>query len=176
MKTADHKNTDPRLVETRRLIILETSSWLQQIQWADHTLLLNCIKFLTALSRVGHMVFRTLAHSLPGKGIKAILFSVQFSSVQSLSRVWLFATPWTAARQASLYITNCWRLPKPMSIESVMPSKHLILCRPLFFLPSIFHRIRVFSIRVSSSHQVTKVWEFQLQHQSLQWIPRTDLF
>ena len=68
---------------------------------------------------------------------------VQFSSV--LSRVWLFETPWTAGYQASLSITNCRSLPKIMSIESVMPSNHLILCNPLLLLPSIFPRIRVFS-------------------------------
>ena len=68
-----------------------------------------------------------------------------FSSVQSLSRVQLFATPWTAARQASLSITNSWSLPKLMSIESVMPSNHLILYRPLLLLPSIFPSIRIFS-------------------------------
>ena len=71
--------------------------------------------------------------------------SHQFSSVQSLSRVSLFATPWTAAHQASLSITNSWSLLKLMSIESVMPSNHLILCRHLLLLPSIFPRIRVFS-------------------------------
>ena len=65
-------------------------------------------------------------------------------SVQSLNRVWLFATPWTAAHQASLFITNSWSPLKPMSIESVMPSNHLILCRPLL-LPSVFPSIRVFS-------------------------------
>ena len=65
--------------------------------------------------------------------------------VQSLSCVRLFATPWTAARQASLAIPNSWSLPKPMSIESVMPSNHLILCRPLLLPPSIFASIRVFS-------------------------------
>ena len=70
---------------------------------------------------------------------------VQFSSVQSLSRVRLFVTPWTAAHQASLSITNSWSPPKPMSIESVMPSNHLILCHPLLLLPSIFPSIRVFS-------------------------------
>ena len=69
----------------------------------------------------------------------------QFSSVQSLSCVWLFVTPWTAARQASLSITNSRSLPKLMSIESVMPSNHLILCHPLLLLPSIFPSIRVFS-------------------------------
>ena len=69
----------------------------------------------------------------------------QFSSVQLLSRVQLFATPWTAACQASLSITNSWSLPKLMSIELVRPSKHLILCHPLLLLPSIFPSIRVFS-------------------------------
>ena len=64
--------------------------------------------------------------------------SKQFSSVQSLSHVRLFATPWTAAHQASLSITNSWSLLKPMSIESVMPSHHLILCHPLLLPPSIF--------------------------------------
>ena len=66
-----------------------------------------------------------------------IYMSVQFSSVQSLSRVWLFATPWTAAGQASLSIIKSQSLPKPVSIESVMASNHLILCRPLPLLPSI---------------------------------------
>ena len=67
------------------------------------------------------------------------------SSVQSLSHVWLFATPWTAARQASLSITNSQSLFKLISIKSVMPSNHLILCRPLLLPPSIFPSIRVFS-------------------------------
>ena len=75
----------------------------------------------------------------------SMYYSVQFSSVQSLSPVWLFVTPWTTACQASLSITNSWSLLKPMSIESVMPSNHLILCRPLLLLPSIFPSIRVFS-------------------------------
>ena len=67
------------------------------------------------------------------------------SYVQLLSRVWLFATPWTAAHQASLSITNSWSLLKLMSIESVMPSNHLILCHPLLLPPSIFPSIKVFS-------------------------------
>ena len=71
--------------------------------------------------------------------------SPQFSSVQSLSHVRLFVTPWTVAHQASLSLTNSWSLLKLMSIESVMPSSHLILCRPLLLLPSIFSSIRVFS-------------------------------
>ena len=74
------------------------------------------------------------------------LLDIQFSSVQSLSHVWLFVTQWTAARQASLSITNTWSIPKPMSIELVMPSNHFILCRPLLLLPSIFPSIRVFPV------------------------------
>ena len=70
---------------------------------------------------------------------------VQFSSVQSLSHVRLFTTPWTTARQASLFIINSQSPPKPMSIESVMPSNHLILCCPLLLLLSIFPSVRVFS-------------------------------
>ena len=69
----------------------------------------------------------------------------KFSSVQLLSHVRLFATPWTASRQASLSITNSQSLLKLMSIESVMPSNHLILCCPLFLMPSIFPNVRVFS-------------------------------
>ena len=69
----------------------------------------------------------------------------QFSSVQSLSHVWLFATPWIAARQASLSITNSRRSVKLKSIESVMPSSHLILCHPFLLLPPIPPSIRVFS-------------------------------
>ena len=70
---------------------------------------------------------------------------IQFSSVQLLNRVLLFGTPWTAAHQASLSVTNSWSLFKLISIESVMPSSHLILCHPLLLLPSIFPSIRVFS-------------------------------
>ena len=94
-------------------------------------------------------------------------------SVQSLSCGQLFVTPRTTARQASLSIINSWSLPKLKSIESVMPSNHLILCRPLLLLPSIFHQ-GLFKW-VSFSHQVAKVLEFQLQHQSFQWTPRTHL-
>ena len=80
-------------------------------------------------------------------------------SVQSLSRIRLFATPCTAARQASLPITNSRSLLKLMSIESVMPSKHLILCRPLLLLPSIFPSIRVFS-KESVRIRWPKYWSF----------------
>ena len=83
-----------------------------------------------------------------------------FSSVQSLSRVWLLATPWTQARQASLSITNSWSLPKLMSIESVMPFNRLILCRPLLLLPSIFLSIRVFSNESALHIRWPKYWSF----------------
>ena len=102
-------------------------------------------------------------------------FSPGLSSVQLLSRVWLIATPWIAARQASRSITNSRSSLKFMSIESVMPSSHLILCRPLLLLPPIPPSIRVFSNESTLHHQVAKVLEFQLQHQSFQWTPRTDL-
>ena len=75
----------------------------------------------------------------------SIVFSFEFSSVQLLTSVQLFATPWTTARQASLSFTNSQSPSKPMSIELMMPSNHLILCRPLLLLPSIFPSIRVFS-------------------------------
>ena len=84
----------------------------------------------------------------------------QFSSVQSLSLVQLFATPWTAARQASLSITNSQSSPKPMSIKSVMPSSHFILCRPLLLLPSIFPSIRVFSNESALRIRWPKYWSF----------------
>ena len=82
------------------------------------------------------------------------------SSVQSLSRVRLFVTPWTAACQASLSITNSQSLPKLMSIESVMPSNHLILCHPLLLLPSIFPSIRVFSNESALHIRWPKYWSF----------------
>ena len=82
----------------------------------------------------------------------------QFNSVQSLSHVWLFATPWVTAHQASLSITNSRSLPKLMSIKLVMPSNHLILCNPLFLLPPIPPSIRVFS---SESAPVSLPWGVQ---------------
>ena len=86
--------------------------------------------------------------------------SVQFSSVQSLSRVWLFATPRTAARQASLSITNPRSSLRLMSIKSVMPSSHLILCHPLLLLPPIPSSIRVFSNESALRMQWPKYWSF----------------
>ena len=94
--------------------------------------------------------------------LSRVLYSkcYEFSSLQSLSRVWLFATPWTAACQANLSITNTWTLPKLMSIESVMPSNHLILCHPLLLLPSIFPSIRIFSNESPLLIRGPKYWSF----------------
>ena len=96
------------------------------------------------------------------------------SVFSSLSRARLFATPWTAAGQASLSITNAQSSHEPMSVESVMPSNHLILCHPFSSCSQSFPATGSFPMS-SSSHQVAKVLEFQLQHQSFQWTPRTDL-
>ena len=85
---------------------------------------------------------------------------VSISSVQLFSHVQLSATPWTVARQASLSITNCWSPPKRMSIESVIPSNHLILCRPLLRLPSIFPSISVFSNESALCIRWPKYWSF----------------
>ena len=88
------------------------------------------------------------------------MLQVQFSSVQSLSRVRLFVTPWTAAYQASLSITNSQSLLKLMPIELVMPSNHLILYHPLLLLPSIFPSIRVFSSESALRIRWPKYWSF----------------
>ena len=116
---------------------------------------------LTSLSMT---VFRSI--HIPASGIFVLLIS----SVQSLSRVRLFATPWIAARQASLSITNSRSLLKLMSIELEMPSSHLILSSPSLPAPNPSQHQGLFQW-VSSSHQVAKVLELQLQHQSFQWTP-----
>ena len=89
-----------------------------------------------------------------------LLIYLHISSVQLLSRVWLFVTPWTAAHQASLSVTNSRSLSKPMSIESVMLSSHLILCLPLLLLPSIFPSIRIFSNELALCITWPKYWSF----------------
>ena len=98
--------------------------------------------------------------NLSGYLILPYSLSVQFSSVQSLSRVQLFATPWTAARQASLSITNSWSLFKLVSVELLMPSNHLIICYPLLILPSIFPSIRVFSNESVLRIRWSKYWSY----------------
>ena len=110
---------------------------------------------------------------------KYSLCCIIFSSVQSLSRVWLFATPWITARQASLSITISQSSHKLKSIESVMPSSHLILCRPLLLLPPIPPSIRVFSNESTLCMRWPKYWSFsfsiipsRMMHQNTQdWSP-----
>ena len=93
-------------------------------------------------------------------GLSTRMHNSQFSSFQSLSSVRLFVTPWTAAHQASLSITNSWSMLKLMSIKSMMPSNHLILCCPLLLLPSIFPSIRVFSNESVLHIRWPKYWSF----------------
>ena len=88
------------------------------------------------------------------------IFKTWISSVQSLSHVQQFGTPWTAARWVSLSITNSWSLLKLMSIKQVMPSNHLILCRPLLLLSSILHSTRVFSNESALCIRWPKYWSF----------------
>ena len=97
---------------------------------------------------------------------KKVLIKLFFSSVQLLSCIRLFAIPWTAARQASRSITNSQSLPKPMSIESVMPSNHLIFCCPLLLLPSMFPSIRVFSNELAVRIRWPKYWPREREQQA----------
>ena len=101
----------------------------------------------------------------------ALVKNSWFSSVQSLSRVWFFMTPWIAARQASLSITNSQSSPKLMSIESVMPSSHLILWRPLLLLPPIPPSIRVFSNESTLCMRWPKYWSFSFSISPSKEIP-----
>ena len=99
-------------------------------------------------------------HSFIWQNTTKFCKTIQFSSVQSLSCVWFFATPWTTAHQASLSITNSRSPAKPMSIEWVMPSNHFILCRPFLLLSSICPRIRVFSNESALCIRWPKYWNF----------------
>ena len=120
-------------------------------------------------SKFGHYILLSLIFILA-----VLIYSlIQSSSVQSLSHVWLFVTPWTAAHLASLSITNSQSLLKLMSIESVMPSNHFILSSPSPPAFNLSQHQGLFK-SVSASHQVAKVLELQLQHQTFQWIFRTD--
>ena len=104
-----------------------------------------------------------------------VICSHQIRSDQLLSRVRLFATPWIAACQASLSITNSWSSPRLTSIESVMPSSHLVLCRPLLLLPPIPPSIRVFSNESTLCMRWPKYWSFSFSISPGKWIFRVDL-
>ena len=126
---------------------------------AIYYLLLTCQFLHSRLESLWEGELITVINGSQNLPLRSACIIIQFSSCQSLSCVWLFATPWTAARQASLSITSSWSLPKPMSIESVMPSNHLILCRPLL-PPSIFPSIRVFSNESALPIRWPKCWSF----------------
>ena len=119
-------------------------------------------------------------HFLPNRNLSIFLRVINieqrplFHRISSVAQ--LCPTLWdpTNHNMPGLPVHHPWSPSKPMSIESVRPSNHLILCRPLLLLPSIFPSIRVWKW-VNSSYQVAKILEFQLQHQSFQWTPRTDL-
>ena len=140
--------------------------WKQFVEWfktkktqmKTEVIQLRCV-YLSRVQLWGHHGLQTTrlfcAWIYPGR----ILEWVQFSTVQLLSHVWLFATPWTAACQASLSITNHQRPPKPMSMELVMPSNHLILGCPLL-LPSIFPNIRSISNESALRIRCPKYWSF----------------
>ena len=119
-----------------------------------------------------YCVAKAKFHNLHLEELMIVSCNLKFSSLQSLSRVWLFVTPWTAACQASLSITNSQSLLKLISIKLVMPSNHLILYCPLS--PPAFNLSQHQGLFqwVSSSHHVAKILE--LQYQSFQWIFRTD--
>ena len=122
-------------------------------------LLKGCTQYVSKFGKLsdGQRNGKASFHSNPKETQCQIIFKLPYSSVQSLSCVWLFATPWTATCQVSLSITNSWSLLKLMSIEPVMPSNCLIFCHPLLLLPSIIPSFRVFTTSyffISSGHNI----------------------
>ena len=113
--------------------------------------------------QLGHMTLLALQYGHQLGNWPNLLSRILTVVVQSLSRVWFFATPWTAAPQASLSFTVSRSLLKLMSIKSVMPSNHFILCHPLFFLPSIFPIFKVFSSELALSVRWPKYWSFSFR-------------
>ena len=124
-------------------------NWVTELNWIIKRKIMIILVFYFYFSHIGKLLF-----------LYGSFYSVQFISVQSLSRVRLFMTPWTAALQASLSITSSWGPHKAMSIKSVMPSNDLILCRLLLLLPSIFPSIRVFSNESALCIRWPKFWSF----------------
>ena len=148
---------EERLKEWKREFQTEQSlkNLTSYVYWETFCNYRVCYLFFIKLLLFYNNIFQTLAH-----GQHISVRHVQFSSVQSLSRVRLFATPWIAAHQASLSITNSRSSLKLMSMESVMPSSHLILCRPLLLLPPIPPNIRVFSNESTLRMKWPKYWSF----------------
>ena len=167
---SDSSDSQLSLTEVLPMTFLTFCEMLPCLKMAPAWMLESCVLVMWELLSIYLLIHKMEMIAFSCRAHRTV---VQFSSVQSLSCVRLFATPWIAARQASLSITNSWSSLKPMSIESVMPSSHLILCRPLFLLNLSQHQ-GLFKW-VSSLHQMAKVLEFQLQHQSFQSTPGTSL-
>ena len=121
---------------------------------------LSCFQLLMLYREVSKHRSAGITSCVAGSSRELQFSSVQFNSFQSLSCVRLFATAWIAARHASLSITNSWSSPKLMSIKSVMPSSHLILCCPLLLLPRVPPSIRVFSNESTLCMSWPKYWRF----------------
>ena len=139
-----HGILQARILECVAIPFSKASSWPRDQTWVSHIE----GRFFT--------IWATRKAPCP----KWSQLSVQFSSVQSLSHVWLFVTPWITARQASLSITISWSSLRLTSIESVMPSSHLILCCPLLLLPPIPPSIRIFSNESTLRMRWPKYWRF----------------
>ena len=153
---------------------IESGSCSSQVGTDGHSAATNDLVAVIR-SNFKQIVFNPLCLRLASLSFKKIprWTSVQFSSVQSLSRVQLFATPWIAIRQASLSTTNSWSSLKLMSIESVMPSSHLILCRPLSSCSQYFPALGSFQLSLLSTSGGQSIGVSTST--SLQWTPRTDL-
>ena len=135
------------------VVLVSGAEWFCYIQ--------TYVLFSRFLSIIGsHKILITVLCAIQQVLVVFPFYTQKFSSVQLLSCVLLSATPWTAAHQASPSITNSQSPPKSMSIESVMPSSHLILCHPLLFLPSVFPSIRVFSNESTLRMRWPKYWSF----------------
>ena len=138
------------------------SGMTERLKWTE----LHFLGYIKELIQCVHSPVDGHLGYFPAKKTAKLSIIKDFSSVQWLSRVWLFATPWTAAHQDSLSITNSQSLLKLMSIKSVMPSNYLILCRPLLLLPSIFPSIRVFSNESVLLIKWPKYWSFSISEYS----------
>ena len=146
-------------VDYKTSLVISVPTSQTSVSWGSFSLVFSQLPFLSYKPELHHQNFH---HHINGKRNGVTSSSVQFSSVQSLSYVRLFATPWITAHQASLSITNSWSSLKLTSIEAVLPSSHLILCCPLLLLIPIPPSIRVFSNESTLHMRWPKYWRFSL--------------